>query len=83
MELGRELKFFALHSVRPSKCPKFNTNRILGEQNLRPKVRNFCQNLNCDKMMYVIKYTLRVQFLIKDYTRHLRNKAILKLPWVY
>ena len=50
---------------RPSKCPKFYTNRILGEQNLRQKVRNFCQNLNCDKMIYVIKYTLTVQFLIK------------------
>ena len=24
---------------RPSKCPKFYTNRILGEQNVRQKVR--------------------------------------------
>ena len=35
---------------RPSKCPKLYTNRILGEQNLRKKVREFFQNLNHDKM---------------------------------
>ena len=27
---------------RPSKCPKLYANRILGEQNLRQKVRKFC-----------------------------------------
>ena len=30
---------------------------ILGEQNLRQKVHNFCQNLNRDKITYLIKYT--------------------------
>ena len=49
---------------RPSKCPKFYTNRILGDQNLRQKMRNFGQNLNCNKMTYLIKYTLTVQFSI-------------------
>ena len=50
--------------IRPSKCPKFYTNRILGEQNLRQKVRKFGQNLNRDIMTYLIKYTLTVQFSI-------------------
>ena len=49
---------------RPSKFPKFYTNRILGEENLRQKVRKFCQNVNRNKMMYLIKYTLTVQFSI-------------------
>ena len=49
---------------RPSKCPKFYTNRNLGEQNLRQKVRKFGQNLNRDIMTYLIKYTLTVQFSI-------------------
>ena len=49
---------------RPSKCPKLYTNRIYGKQNLRQEVRKFGQNSNCNQMMYVIKYTLRVQFLI-------------------
>ena len=49
---------------RPSKCPKFYTNRILGEQNLRQKVRKFGQNLNRDKLTYLIQYTLTVQFII-------------------
>ena len=35
--------------ARPSKCPKFYTNRILGDKNLRQKVRKFCQNLNRNK----------------------------------
>ena len=65
---------FIRHQLGPSKCPTFYTNRVLGKQNLRQKVRNFCQNLNCDKMIYLIKYTLTLQFLIKDYTRQLRNK---------
>ena len=50
--------------VRPSKCPKFYTNRILEEQNLGPKVRTFCQNSNRDKMTYLINYTLTAQFSI-------------------
>ena len=41
---------------RPSKCPKFNTNRILGIQNLRRKVRKFCQNFIHDNITYLIKY---------------------------
>ena len=40
------------HSGNPSKCPKFYTNRILEEQNVRQKVRKFCQNYNRDKMAY-------------------------------
>ena len=51
-------------AYRPSKCPKLYTNRILGEQNLRQKVRKFGQNLNRDIMTYLIKYTLTVQFSI-------------------
>ena len=49
---------------RPSKCPKSYTNRILGEQNLRQKVRKFCKIFNRNKMTYLIKYTLTVQFSI-------------------
>ena len=32
--------------LRPSKCPKLYTNRILGKMTLRQKVREFCQNSN-------------------------------------
>ena len=39
---------------RPSKCPKYYMNSILGEQNLRQKVQKFDQNLNFDKMMYLL-----------------------------
>ena len=39
-------------------------SKILGEQNLRQKVRKFCQNFNRNKMMHLIKYTLTLQFLI-------------------
>ena len=49
---------------RPSKFPKFYTNRILGKQNLRQKVRKFCQKLYRNIMTYVIKYTFIVQFSI-------------------
>ena len=62
----------SLDSGKPSKCPKFYTNRILGEQNLRQKVRKFRHNLNRDKITYLIKYALTVQFSI----------AQEKLPWV-
>ena len=53
-----------IYDIRPFKCPKLYTNRSLGKQNLRRKVRKFCQNSNCNQMMYLIKYTLRVQFSI-------------------
>ena len=46
------------------KMSKIYTNRILGWQNLRPKVHKFWQYLICNKMMYLIKYTLSVQFSI-------------------
>ena len=49
---------------RPSKCQKIYTNRILWEQNLRQKVNKFCQNLNHDNIMYLIKYALTVEFSI-------------------
>ena len=49
---------------RPSKCPKFYTNRILGEQNLRQKVLKFCSNLNSNRITYLIKLTLTLQFSI-------------------
>ena len=55
-------KTFSLY--RPSKCPKFYTNRILGEQNWCQKVRKPCQNLNCNKITYLIKYSLTIQFWI-------------------
>ena len=42
-------------TARPSKCPKFYTNRILGEQNSRQKVRKFGQNLNRNKLTYLIQ----------------------------
>ena len=29
----------------------------LGEQNVHQKVRKICQNLNCNKMMKLIKYS--------------------------
>ena len=58
------LYYNILHYTRPSKCPKFYTNRIWGEQNLRQKVRKFCQNLNRDKMTNSIKHTLTIQFSI-------------------
>ena len=51
-------------SNRPSKCPKFYTNRIFGEQNLRQNFCKFGQNFNCNKMTYLIKYTYTVQFSI-------------------
>ena len=49
---------------RPSKCPNIYTKRILGEQNLRQKMFKFSQNFNRNKMPYLIKYTLTVQFSI-------------------
>ena len=45
----------------PSKCPKAYTNRNLVEKNLRQIVRKFSQKSNCDKMAYLIKYTLTVK----------------------
>ena len=57
---------------RPSKCPTFYTNRILGEQNLRQKVGKFCQNLNYDNMTFLFKYSLTVPFSIPQE----------RLPWV-
>ena len=39
---------------------------ILGEQTLRQKMRKFGKNLNQEKIMYLFKYTLTVQFLIYD-----------------
>ena len=36
--------------------------------NLHQKVRKFGQNLNGDTITYLIKYTLPVEFSIKDYT---------------
>ena len=75
MPSGSGIFFTVVYSIcsRPSKCLKFYTNRILGEQNWRWKVRNFCPNLNCDIMTYLIKYTLTVQFSISQE----------KLPWYY
>ena len=55
-------KTLFVEQLRPSKCPTFYTNKILGEQNLRQKVSKFCQSLNSDKMIYLIKYTLTAQF---------------------
>ena len=37
---------------------------ILGEQNLRQIERKICQNLNHDKIMDLIKYTLILQFSV-------------------
>ena len=51
-------------TLRPSKCPKFYTNRILGEQNIRQKMHKFGHNLNRGKLTYLIQYTLTVQFII-------------------
>ena len=69
----------ALVEAKPSKCPKFHASRILGEQNVHQKVLKFCQNINRDKMKYLIKYTLTVQFSIKDYTRQLPNSSLLNM----
>ena len=38
---------------------------IFGEKDLREKMHDFCQNLNCNKLKYSIKYTFTVQFVIK------------------
>ena len=70
-------RMFRATNLRQSR--KFYTNRILGEENLRQKVRKFCQNVNRNKMMYLIKYTLTVQFLIKDYTRQLQINNLLNM----
>ena len=67
------------YTNRPSKCPKFYTNRNLQEQNLRQKLRKFGQNLNCNKITYLIKYTLIVQFSIKDFTKLLQNDNLLHI----
>ena len=48
---------------RPSKCPKFNTNRNLGKPNLCKKVRKFCQNTNRDKIQIVTKYVFNQIYL--------------------
>ena len=40
---------------KTTKCPKMN---------FLPKKRKICQKLNHNKMMYLIKHTLTVQFLI-------------------
>ena len=39
---------------------------IFGEKILIQKVRDFCPNLNCDKLTYSIKYDFTVLFVIKD-----------------
>ena len=49
---------------RPSKCQNFYINRFLVEQNLRKKMRTICHNLNCNKMPFLFKYALTVQFSI-------------------
>ena len=51
-----------LSPCRPSKCSKFYTNRILGEQSLRQEVRKCYQNFNLNRMKHLVKYTLTVQF---------------------
>jgi hypothetical protein len=53
--MGTRAKY-EVPSSRSSKCPNFYTNRILGQHNLRQEMRTFCQNLNRDKMTYLIKY---------------------------
>ena len=62
-----------------SKGNKIYANRILGEQNLYQKVRKFCQTLNHEKIMHLIKYSLTVHFLIKDYTQQLHNYNLLNI----
>ena len=71
------MKVFKQQPRRPSKCPKFYTNRILGEQNFCQKVRKFFQNSNCNKMTYLIKYTFTVQFSIPQATICQLTKVLL------
>ena len=42
-------------------------------------MRAFCQHLNHDKIMCLIKYSLTVQFSIQDYTRQLQNNNLLNM----
>ena len=51
---------------RPSKCQNVYTTTIFVEKYVRQKVGDFCPNLNRDKLMYSLKYTFTVQFVIKD-----------------
>ena len=44
---------------RASKCPKFYTNSILGEQNLRQRVCKFFENFNCDQYSTVFNIRLK------------------------
>ena len=55
------------------------TNRIFGEQNLRQNVRKFCQKFNHNKITYIIKYSLKVQFSISYYTRQLHGNNLLNM----
>ena len=43
---------------------KIQTSRILIKLNLLQKERKIFQNLSCDKITYLKKYTLTVQFSI-------------------
>ena len=55
------------------------------EQNICQRVHKFCQNLNQDKMTYLINYNLTLQLSIKDYTRQLHKNNVLYMkskPWV-
>ena len=49
---------------RPSKCPKFYKTIISGEKNLRQKEHQCCQNWNCGKFPYFLKYKLKYTILL-------------------
>ena len=67
---------------RPSKCPKFYTSIISGEQNLRQKEQKICQKFYSDKItylnIYLNKYTLQYSFQYKT----IQDSYIIKLPYV-
>ena len=69
--------------TRHYKCPKFDTNRILGNLNLRQKVHKFFQPFNCNKLTCLINYTFTEQFSIEDYTRQLHNSNLLNMTQQY
>ena len=65
-KLGKK-RIHSRRTAQPSLIQRqktFYTSRILREQNLRQKMREFCQNLNSNKIRYLIKYTLTVHFSI-------------------
>ena len=62
--LTTALLFIELLPEFGPKSQSMTKHRKFRATNLRQKVRTFCHNLNRDKMAYLFKYTLTVQFSI-------------------